>query len=697
MSESKMFQHLAEPIQIGKLRLKNRMIKNGNSFFWEDPADGGFMNDKYIGFFEALAKGGVALASTTTSPLQDGPLPGFKTHSDEFIPGWQKFTDTLHRHDCLAFHQLFHLGGMSPLFFKAPPGVASSSIPKEVSPRPLFEVAREMTIPEIDDVVERFASSAERLKRAGFDGTEINGACNHLLNSFLSRAWNKRTDEYGPQSLENRLRIYVQVIKAIKAACGDDWPIIALMNGMEPSLEEGLRIEETREIAAALVEAGADAIEIRVEHYTWVNDWKRRDSTHFPDIYYYPEPPKQVDPLLYKKEWGRGGNILIAAEIKKAVSVPVIVNGKMDWEIGNRAIGEGKIDVIAMTRRLIADPAAPGKALAGNLEDIRPCTSCMTCFDRGEHFQPVVCRVNASLGREKEYEIKPAATQKKVMIIGGGPSGMEAARVAAMRGHDVTLYAKEKKLGGSMPVASMVKGFEREDIMGFSNYLATQVKKLGVKVKNSSEATAETVGKEKPDVLILAAGGTHNIPDIPGIDKKMVLTGEELHGRLKKFLKFTDPATMRKLSNLWLPSIGKNVVIIGGRLHGCQTAEFLVHRGRNVTIVDDGAREEIGDGLLEVFLKPYLFHWLEDHNVEILSEVKYEEVTKNGLVVTTKDGERKTLAADSVITALPLKSNTEMAKSMAGMAQEVHVIGDADKPALIFDAVADGARIAREI
>jgi 2,4-dienoyl-CoA reductase (NADPH2) len=321
----------------------------------------------------------------------------------------------------------------------------------------------------------------------------------------------------------------------------------------------------------------------------------------------------------------------------------------------------------------------------------------MTCFDKGEHFQPVVCRVNASLGREKEYEIKPAATKKKVMIIGGGPSGMEAARVAATRGHDVTLYAKEKKLGGSMPVAFMVKGFKREDITGFSNYLAAQVKKLGVKIKNSTAATAETVHKQKPDVLILAAGGTHYIPDIPGMDQKKVLTGEELHGRLKTFLKFTDPATIRKLSNLWLPSIGKNVVIMGGRLHGCQTAEFLVHRGRNVTIVDDGAREEIGDGLLEVFLKPYLFYWLEDHNVEILSEVKYEAVTQKGLVVTTRDGARKTLAADSVITALPLKTSEELAKRMADMAKEVHVIGDAGKPALILDAVADGARIGREI
>lgn len=697
MAKRTKFEKLAEPIYIGKVRLKNRMMKNGTGFFWDDPATGGFMNDRYIAYFEALAKGGLALASSAVQPMQEGPMPGFRILGDEYIPGWAKWADAVHKYDCLAFHQLFHLGGMSPLFAKAPPGVAASTIPKELSPRPHFEVAREITIPEIQDVVDMFAGSAERMKKAGLDGTELNGACNHLINSFLSRAWNKRQDEYGPQTMENRTRLFVQIIQEIKRRNGADWPVIALFNGMEPDLTDGITIEESKQFAQILEKAGADAMEIRAEFYTWTKDPKRRDSTHFPDIYFYPETPAYVGDMVYKEGWGKGANILMAAEIKKAVSVPVIVCGKMDWENGEAAISKGQVDIISMNRRLLADPGAPGKVLEGRLDDIVPCTSCMTCFNLGEHFQPVACRVNPSFGREREYEIKPTQTPKKVMIIGGGPAGMEAARVAALRGHKVVLYDKEKRLGGSMPVAQVVKGFEREDIMSFTRYLIRQVDKLGVTVHSKTVATPETVEKEKPDVLLLAVGGSHQIPDIPGIDSRKVQTGQALHQKLKLALKFSDPKSIRKLSKLWLPGIGKNVVIMGGRLHGCQTAEYLVHNGRQVTLVDTGTREEIGEGLIEVFLKPYLLWWLEDHDTEFITEAQYKAVTKQGLVITTKDGTERTLAADTIITALPLKPNTELQEQMAGKAKEVYTIGDAQKPALIFEAVADGARIAREI
>ena len=691
------FKNLSKPIYIGKVRLKNRMMKNGTGLFWDDPSTGGFMNDKYIAFFEALAKGGAGLIVSATSPLQVGPLPGFKIISDEYIPGYKKLADAIHKYDCPAFLQLFHLGGMSPLFFKAPAGISASSIPKNESPRPGFEVAREITIPEIHGVVELFAKAAERTKKAGFDGTELNGGCNHLLNSFLSRAWNKRHDEYGCQTMESRARIFIEVIKEMKRLNGKDWPIIALMNAMEVDLKDGITIEESKQFAKMFEEAGADAIEIRAEYYTWTKDVKRRESTHFPDAYFYPDHEGRLEDYVEGGGHGAGANLPMAAEIKKAVNIPVICMGKMDWEMGEKAIRKGKVDIISMNRRLLADPALPKKVLEGRIEDITPCTSCMTCFNLGEHFQPVACRVNASLGKEREYEITPAKKKKKVMIIGGGPAGMEAARVAALRGHEVILYDKENRLGGSLPVAAMVKGFEREDILGLAHYLNIQVTKLGVKINTGKEATPETVAKINPDVLILAAGGKHNIPDIPGINGSNVLTGMELHRKLKFFFKFAGPELLRKLSAIWLPFIGKNVVIMGGRLHGCQTAEFLVKRGRKVTIVDTGTKKEIGDGLIEVFLKPYLLYWLTDHGVQILTEVKYNGITKKGLTLTTKAGIKKTIKADTIITALPLEPNTELVKSMKGKAKEVYAIGDAKEPHLIFDAIADGARIGHEI
>jgi 2,4-dienoyl-CoA reductase (NADPH2) len=702
MSETK-FKYLAEPIYIGKLRLKNRMMKNGTGFFWDDPAEKCRMNDRYLAFFEALAKGGAALVSSAVGPLTrdlDAPMPGYRMRTDEDIPGWKKWADTVHKYDCLAFHQLFHLGPMLPLFVQAPPGVSASSIPNELSPIPRFNQPREITIPELEDMVDLFASTAERFKRAGLDGTEVNGACNHLLNNFLSRAWNKRTDEYGCQTMENRARLYVNIIKEIKRRNGKDWPVIALMNALEVNLKDGITIEESKQFAKMFVEAGADAIEVRAEYYKYANDNKRRESLHFPDLYFYPGSECVEDDLVYHKEHGKQANILMAAEIKKAVNVPVIVCGKMDWENGNKAIKKGQADIISMNRRLLADPELPKKVLENRIEDINPCNSCVTCFDAGEHFRPVLCRVNASFGHEREYEIKPAAVKKKIMIIGGGPSGMEAARVLALRGHNVVLFDKMSKLGGSMGLAAMVKGMEREDIPGLIKYLDRQVRKAGVDVRTGTTVTPATVDEVKPDVIIVATGGTHNIPQIPGINKMKVATSEKMHHMGKFVLQFFSPEFLRWASTLPLvmtPFVRKNVIIMGGRLHGCQTAEYMLHLGRNITIVDEGTEKDIGDGLLEVFIKPYLMYWLKDHGVKLVTDVKYKEITGKGLVVTTKDGKEQLIEGDTIITALPLKPDSGFFNSMKGKAKEVYAIGDAENPGYIVDAISAGAKIGHEL
>jgi len=697
------FEYLAEPVYIGKVRLKNRMMKNGTGFFWDDPSTKSFIDDKYIAFFEAMAKGGAGLVSSAVGPLirdLDAPMPGYRIRSDEFIPGWKKLADAVHKYDCLLFHQLFHLGPMVPLFGEAPPGVSASSIPKEQSPVPRFHVPREITIPELEDIVDLFAEGAERMKKAGLDGTELNGACNHLLNNFLSRAWNKRTDEYGPQSIENRTRLYVNVIKEIKRRNGKDWPIIALMNGLEVGLKDGITIEESKQFARMFVEAGADAIEIRGEYYVFPDDNKRRESLHFTDIYFYPGFEGRLDPLVYGKEYGKQANVLMAAEIKKAVNVPVIVMGKMDWKNGNEAIKKGQADIISMNRRIIADPELPKKVLENRIEDINPCNSCMTCFDSGEHFRPVICRVNASFGHEREYEIKPAPVKKKIMIVGGGPSGMEAARVLALRGHRVVLFDKMSRLGGSLGLAAMVKGMEREDIPGLIKYLDRQVRKAGVEVHTGTTVTPAIIDEVKPDAIIVATGGTHDIPKIPGINKLKVATSEKMHHMGKFILQFFSPKVLRKLSMIPFAMslfVRKNVVIMGGRLHGCQTAEYLLHMGRNITIVDEGTEKQIGDGLLETFIKPYLMYWLKDHGVKFVTDVKYKEITGKGLVVTTKDGKEQLIRADTIITALPLLPDNKFFNSMKGKAKEVYAIGDANEPGYIVDAIAAGAKIGHSL
>jgi 2,4-dienoyl-CoA reductase (NADPH2) len=699
MSNTK-YEYLAQPIYIAKLRLKNRMMKNGTTFFFDLLSEKpNTMNDQYIAYFEGLARGGAALVTTAVRPLTmdfSVQMPGFGIQSDEFIPGWKKWADAIHKHDCYAFHQLFHLGPVVPYLGYAPPGVSASAIAREISPVPRYPVPRELTIRELEEIVDLFASAAERMKKAGLDGTEINAGHNHLINAFLSRAWNKRTDEYGTQTLENRTRLFCNIIMEMKRRNGEDWPIIALFNGMEMGLKDGISIEESKQIAQKLVEVGADAIEIRAEYYQYPDNNKRRDSTHFPDIYLYPGFEGRLDPMFYAKEQGKQANILMSAEIKKAIDVPVVVVGKMDWRGGNKAIKKGYADIISMNRRLIADPELPKKVLEGREEDINPCSSCMTCFDKGEHGNPVICRVNASLGHEMEYVIKPAAVKKKIMIVGGGPAGLEAARVLGLRGHKVVLFEKMSRLGGSMGLASMVKGTEREDIPGLIKYLDRQVRKAGVDVRTGTTATPDIVDEVKPDVIIVATGGTHDIPKIPGIDKLPVATSEKMHHMGKFFLQYFSPGLLRRLSTIpfaMSPFVRKSVVIMGGRLHGCQTAEYLHHLGRNITIVDEGTEKDIGDGLLEIFIKPFLMYWLKDHGVKFITGVNYKEITGKGLVVMTKEGKEQLIEGDTIITALPLKPDTAFFNSVRGKAKEIYAIGDADKPAYIVDAIAAGAKI----
>ena len=696
------YRHLAEPITLGDLQLKNRFMKNGTGFFWDDPTSGSHMTDEYLDYFEALAKGGTALISTATGPLirdVKARMPGFKINHDDYIPGWRRWADVVHRHDAVAFAQLFHLGPMTPLLIKAPAGVSSSSIPREESPRPGFEVPRALEVAEIEDIIDLFADAAERTKRCGIDGTELNAACNHLLNNFLSRAWNKREDEYGAWTLENRTRLVVEVIREIKRRNGADWPLIVLMNGIEVDLDEGITIEESKQFAKVFVAAGADALEVRGEYYTWTKDVERRESLHFPDMYLYPHRTGPVDPYVDASRRGAGANIPMAAEIKKVVTVPVITVGRLDWEIGEKAIAEGKIDIVSMNRRLFADPGLPNKVLMGDPKDVNPCSSCMTCFDACEHFQHVKCRVNANFGHERDYVIHPARVKKKVLVIGGGPAGMEAARVAGLRGHEVVLYEKLRKLGGSLPVAAMVKG-PREDITGLISYLDRQVHHAGVTVHLGKAVTTDVISQERPDAIVVAAGGTHEIPAIPGIDGPNVLTGAELHKRAKALLQVVPPNALRGLQSLPVARdlmIGKRVVIMGGRLHGCQTAEYLMSLGKQVTIVDTDSKEELGEGLLEVFLKPYLLYWLEDQGVEFVTNVTYERVTKEGLEVRLPDGTTRLLPADTVVTALPLKPNEAAAALAIGRATEVHTIGDAADPQLIVDAIAAGAAVGHQL
>jgi 2,4-dienoyl-CoA reductase (NADPH2) len=696
------YARLLEPGFIGSVRTKNRLLKTGSNpgFF---PYEDGMMHQQIVDYYEALAAGGVGLVTVGAGeidyPIGTVPNWGYRHDDMKYVPSLKRVTDAIHKYDCPAFIQLFHMGPMHPAAFTGLQHIAASSLTLEELPRKDFTPgAKEMTLDDIKRVQERFVNAAVVAKAAGFDGIELNHGCNHLGNSFLSRAWNKRHDDYGCDSLENRGRFLVETIRGIREAVGKDFGIIALINPLEAGLKDGITLEEAKVFAKMAEEAGADAIHARIEFYTNPRDIMKRDSTHFPDMVVFPSKPKDVDPVIDLSRYGEAAWVPAAAEIKKVVSVPVIAVGRLSPDLGERILREGKADFISHNRRLMADHELPNKIASGREDEIAPCTGCMTCFSNVEHGLAPRCRTNAAIGREKEYEIKPAATRKKVMVVGGGPAALEAARVAALRGHKVSLYTAMSKLGGSMLVAAVVKGTEKEDLPGFARYYEIQMKKLGVDVHLNTKATPEHAKKLAPDVILVAAGAKHDIPAIPGMESRKVMTGEKLHHMLKFFLKFFSPDFLRWGSKYVLPlMLGKDVVVIGGRLHGAQTAEFLVKRGLNVTIVDTCPPEQIGEGLLETFMKPWLLLWLEERGVKILSEVTYEEITKEGLVITTKDGQRQTLKADKILTALPMLPDTELVDSFKGAAKEVYALGDTREPAYIVDAVEDGAKVGRQI
>ncbi|MGD9118773.1 MAG: FAD-dependent oxidoreductase [Dehalococcoidia bacterium] len=697
------YQRLLEPGQIGNIKTKNRIFKTGAGSTLGDGS--GKVTQRHKTFYGALARGGVGLIVVESGSIDHTPEAGLSSgggtflrfDNDDFIPSFRELTDLIHEYNCPTFFQLMMGGATEP----APgvPGVSSSVLtPEEMKERQPYHKAylldnpqppRELTIEEIGGLVEKFAQAAERAAKAGFDGVEVNGGNGHLINAFVSRVWNRRHDKYGCDNLENRARFVVEILQAIKKRVGQDFVVTVNFNAAEYGIENATTLEEGLVFARLFQEAGADAILGRAHGYKDVSM-----DIIWPERIFIPEPPDPLPKDCYWKEYGAGAFMPIAAAIKKVVTIPVLLSGRIYPEFGESILRQDKADFIGMTRRLQADPELPNKLASGRADEIAPCTACSHCLESNSFRIPIVCRINAALGGEEECIIKPAKIRKKVVVVGGGPAAMESARVAAIRGHDVTLYEKEKKLGGLLPMAAIVKGTEVEDLPAISSYLENQIINLGVNIHLGEEFTPDLIDEIKPDVVILAIGGISYVPEIPGIYRNNVLTNTALHRKLKMFLKLFSPNTLRWLSRFWMP-LGKSVVIIGGAIQGCELAEFLVKRGRKVTVVDTS--EELCD-MMPVRNKIKLLKWLPKKGAFLISGIKeYVEINKYGLTIITGEGKRQTIEADTIVTALPLRPNQEMSKVLQSKVPEIYNIGDCRDPSLIINAIADGYRIAKLI
>jgi 2,4-dienoyl-CoA reductase (NADPH2) len=413
-----------------------------------------------------------------------------------------------------------------------------------------------------------------------------------------------------------------------------------------------------------------------------------------PDYMFYPDAQVPLDKMpkeYYAKERGKAAMKLMVEEYKKMVKVPLIFVGYVTPEIGEEMLKEGKTDFIGMNRSLMCDPELPHKLAEGRRDDVAPCTHCGTCLDQSVSFLRH-CRLNAAMGTES-YEVDKAQKKKKVVVVGGGPSGMEAARVAALRGHDVTLLEKTGELGGLLPLASLIKGTELEDLPALVEYLKGQIMKLGVKVKLKKEATAATIAEMKPDAVFIATGGILTVPEMKGVRNKNVLTTPDLHQKVKPLLKMFGQRFLGSATKKYLP-MGKSVIVIGAGLHGTETAEFLVKRGRTVTIVEPTDR--IGEGVLD-FRLGLLMDWFERENVCVIAGAKDLEITEKGVAYTDKDGKRQSLEADTVVPTSPLESNAALYKDLQGKVPELYLIGDANRPGMIVDAVREGYHTAKAV
>ena len=638
---------LLEPIKVGTIDLRNRIVMPPMRTAYAAP--NGAVTKQIIDYYAERAKGGVGLIVVEHSYIDNkesrGGIGQLGVYSDHLIPGLNELAEAIENHGAKAVLQINHAGRQSANAVIEMEPVAPSAIPCKVT----GSMPRELTLGEIEEIIEAFGKAGMRAKKAGFNGVEIHGGHGYLVGEFLSPYTNKRNDKYGG-SFERRARFPLEVVERVREKTGTNF-VVGYRMSADECVEGGLNLEETTKFAKILEGVGIDYVHV---------------SAGIAESMQYIIQPTYLP---------RGVLIHLAEAIKRVVTIPVIGVGSIDVKLANKILEEGKADLVAMGRALIADPDLPKKAEQGRLKDIRPCIRCLECRLRLEQGRKLRCAVNATVGSEGE-EIKTSEKKKKVLIVGGGVAGMEAARVAALRGHKVILYEREPKLGGHLIEASIPQF--KKDLRELMLWFSRQLEKLGVEIHLGIEVTPELVKKIEPDTLILAVGSEPIIPDVPGITKPIVTTAVDvLLGKTK----------VEKVDE---------VVIVGGGLVGCETALYLAEsaHAHRITIV-----EMLDEIAIDVSYptKLALLERLKKQDVMVLTGIKLEEIKENSIIGIDKKWRRHNIKADKVVLAIGLKPRAEVVKALEHTAPQVYTIGDCARPQKIIHAIADGLHIARKI
>lgn len=592
-------------------------------------------------------------------------------YDDRFIPGLRRVADAIHENGSMAAFQLVHHGRLLTDYQHM---VDRPEELKILGPSPIPRLLRVVEIPgakevqegsiwvrgnsppqeasreDIKRIIKAFAEAARRVKDAGFDSVEIHGGHGYGISQFLSPLANQRTDEYGG-NVEKRARFACEIIEAVRHKVGTDFPIIFRFSGSD-FMPGGINIDASTRQAPLFVEAGADALDVSASEQGSI-DWQ------------YPSFLFQQGPLVH-----------LAEAIKKVVKVPVITVGKIIGPpFAEEILAHGKADFVALGRALLADPEWANKAKEGRFDDIRACIYCLNCFNFKDHpnilREGLHCSVNPALMREKEFVIVPTSLPKKIMVVGGGPAGMEAARTLQERGHRVTLYEQSKELGGQWYIASQ-QIQKRQDYPKLLNYLKRGLDKAGVKVQLGMRVTTELVKKENPDIVVIATGASPAILDIKGIDNKNVVQANDvILGKVKT---------------------GNRVVVIGGRYLGMEIADQLAGEGKKISLI---TRRDLGrDMERNVYLT--LRNRLIRKGVYLYQNCPVVEIMTDGICVVFNN-DLVFIEADTVVLAVGVKPEKELITKLKGLVEEVYEIGDCVEPRDVMWAIREAAEVARSI
>lgn len=627
------YPHVFQPLKFGNITLKNRLEFTPMVSCLSNAE--GEVTQEAVEFIGMQARSGVSQVIIGDTQVDWERAVCFygelNVHHDKYMTGLSLLVEEAHRYGAKLSIELAHAGRGGVPSMNVKPGFAPSYVPTPGRMQDLKVMDRA----DMDYVINQFKDCASRVKRAGFDAIFIHSGHNNLFGQFLSRSSNLRTDEYGG-SIENRMRFPLEIIKAIREVVGPNFPLEMRVSGDEMTGSDGIQIEET---IAYLKEAQKY---INMAHISCGN--------------VFVEPGVKYSVPLYLQE--RMQNVKYAEAVKKAINIPVSVVGNIfTLEEAEEIIASGKADVVGMCRSLMADPDLIRKSISDKNEDIRPCLRCMDGCGKIFLGFPVRCAVNPVIGREFKYKnIQPARIKKRVMVIGGGPAGMQATQTLIKRGHDVTLYEKSNQLGGLLLDAGAVSF---KDLMrDYTRWNVDTTMKSGAAIELNTEVTKELVDKERPDAVIIATGSTYIRPNIKGINKENV-----------KMLRDVENGQAK---------VGDTVIICGGGLSGIEGAVGLAREGKKVTVVDMIPVEKFCDSMFGITRKA-LFDEVEESNVKLVGNSKIVEFVDDGIIIEDKEGNKQNIKADSVVIALGLKSENKLAEKIIPILPlDTYVVGDAD-------------------